>query len=277
VFARGYGKKSSVETAQRENKESIVNIENVKEKITKLLALAGSPVEAEAALAAAKAQELLDKYNLSMADVETADRKTEDKIGKKVTTEKSELQEYDIKLFCRLADLFDSFGYINNNWILSDRTGKQEKRQSLGVIGHKGDMEVMLYTYEYLMGAVLRLYKEELKKEKTRQKEEYGHKMTWNETWKFRLGFCDGCVCRVLERMKQERETRLQADVKCTALVRVRKANVTKWVGDNMKMGKSKARGRTKDWGARKKGYERGSEIGLHKAVKGGGDKRQLN
>ena len=54
--------------------------EKIVDLIRKCLALAESPNENEAAAAMAKAQELLDKYNLPMADVSVEEQKTPDLI-----------------------------------------------------------------------------------------------------------------------------------------------------------------------------------------------------
>ena len=64
--------------------------QNLLEKISKLLALASSPNEHEAALAAEKAAELLAKHNLSVADLgqdkdEDITKSIVDKTGRYVT------------------------------------------------------------------------------------------------------------------------------------------------------------------------------------------------
>lgn len=111
--------------------------EKILSKVKKLLALAESPNEHEAALAAARAQELLLRHNLSMKDI-----KTETEVV--VLDASKDAPIWKINLLFRVCKAFYCESFTKDT-------------RSLIIIGSKADAEVALFTYKYLYDTVLRL------------------------------------------------------------------------------------------------------------------------
>ncbi len=126
-----------MEKLTKEEKERLID------KIRKLMALSHSPNEHEAALAAARAREILDKYDLSLTEVEMND---EEIIEHRVETGTKEpplwmgrLALYVGKAFnCRIFRLYGMMVFC----------------------GTKADTQVSEFTYTFLFRTVKRLCKE---------------------------------------------------------------------------------------------------------------------
>ena len=117
------------------------------EKVQKLFALSESPNEHEAALAAAKAQEILDKENLTLFDL------------KKLSA--SDIDSYFVDkgvrhaawashLFVKLSHTYDLHPYYSGG--------------CLKVVGYKQDVDVFQYIHFYLKLVIeILAYKEKIK------------------------------------------------------------------------------------------------------------------
>jgi len=249
--------------------------ENVIQKIQKLLALADkarNTSEGEASAAASKAQELLDTYNLTMSEVGTDEQKKGDKPKSfDGLFARNTLRQYQTSLFDGLARQFDCVCFIRTQRKWDPEKMKSKKTKSLCVVGHEADVEVFKWTFEYLLEAIERIYKVEIKAEDLECREEMGRKMTWSERREYRLSYCLGAVHRILERVRGDREERLQKDNKCTAMVLVRKAAVDKWVDENMKLKAGRCSpGERRNAGAYRSGVSAANTISLRKGVGGG-------
>ena len=243
------------------------------EKIQKLIRLKDSPNEHEAALAASRIQEMLDKYNLSMAEINTHEAEGEDKITDKegVLGVKHEFFPYEIHFFSGLARQFDCFPYISHPIVYNEKTGRAARRKKLHVVGHARDIEVFTFTFEYLYRSIKQWMRRDLKVEAENYKA-MGVTMSNRQKWLYKAGFGEGCSSRILGRLREQRETRMAKDQKCQALVLVRKDKVNAWVKSNMRMGRSRTRGRAVDGNGVRQGMKRGNEIPLTQGV-GGGNK----
>lgn len=187
------------------------------DKIAKLLRLSKSPNVNEAALAAAKAQEMMDKYRIDAAAVDVNGdgqknpdepiedyTKTEplDKLGRKGASWKSILA--------------GGLGRVNNcrsyrSWARNEHGAYH---QVLGIVGRKSDVQVVRYMYQYLVREIDRLTKE----------------LAHGNGRSFCNAFRLGAVATVRERLqeakaKTEREMREQAET-MQARIRVEKALV---------------------------------------------------
>lgn len=113
------------------------------EKIRKLLALANSSNEHEAALAAAHAQRLLSEHNLAMADIEAKQRpQSADKIETSVA---KTLPKWVRNLSAGVCSAFDCQA------IHHPTLGK------MTFIGVGADVQIAAYTFDYLDRAVRKL------------------------------------------------------------------------------------------------------------------------
>lgn len=113
------------------------------EKIKKLLALASSSNEHEAALAASHAQRLLSEHNLAMADIEAA-HKT-DMADKVETAVSKSLPKWMRHLSAGVSTAFDCQAIHN------PATGK------MTFIGVGADVQIAAYTFTYLNRTVRKL------------------------------------------------------------------------------------------------------------------------
>ena len=113
------------------------------EKIKKLLALANSSNEHEAALAASHAQRLLSEHNLAMADIEAAHRP--DKADRVETAAAKSLPKWMRHLSAGVSSAFDCQA------IHHPATGK------MTFIGVGADVQIAAYTFAYLDRIVRKL------------------------------------------------------------------------------------------------------------------------
>lgn len=191
------------------------------EKVVKCFALANDKgaTEQEAASAAAMAQSLLEKYNLSQVDVKNL--KKEEAIKAYYLFAQSRWQGWEVIFFASLAQSFDCFPYIHTSG------GKK----NLTVVGFKVDVEVFKYTFEFLRKTIFDLGTKDLFFAKER-----GVVRTKQQSYDYKFSFCSGCSSRITEIIKESRLQRFSVDVKTRDLVVVRNNEVTKWVDDNLSL-----------------------------------------
>jgi len=113
------------------------------EKIKKLLALANSSNEHEAALAASHAQRLLSEHNLAMADIESTVKP--DKADKVDTTVSKTLPKWLRHLSAGVSTAFDC------------RAVHYPSSGKMTFIGVGADVQIAAYTFTYLERTVRRL------------------------------------------------------------------------------------------------------------------------
>ncbi len=159
--------------------------------ITKLLALArdGGATEAEAALAAEKAQELMTEHNLSMASVEAAGGQSGDE-GQRVKDGIRHRQVYKWQrvLMNALADL--NFCYCQEKY----ETGRGFNRVFDGymLIGRSANVAAVRVMFEYLLQTIDRLARADVQ-DGAKLFTRYAH------------SFKEGCADRVIERLRERR------------------------------------------------------------------------
>ena len=107
--------------------------ESIVEKIKKLLALATSPVPAEAEAAMAKAQELMIRYNISVADTHT----------KELSGYTKEDLRYDFMIDTRfICDILQRFFFVE---II-----RHPYNKTYSILGKKENVEVALYLRHHI-------------------------------------------------------------------------------------------------------------------------------
>lgn len=222
--------------------------DKVIEKIRKLLALSKSSNEHEAASALAKAQELLDRENLSLHEVGES---SVSGIEPFLVDSKARFLYWEQLLFKRLAEVCDCFPYSES------RRGKI----SLWVVGHKQDTEVFAYFLDFLRKTIFMLSNRALAKEKRVAG-------VWDRkrAFKFRNSFGVGAMTRVCERVDQIRQTRLSQSIACKALIVSRNQDVAEWVSSNLNLKRLSKKTELSNRGF-DIGYMAGNSISLHKGV----------
>lgn len=247
-----------------ENKLKII------EKLQKLLALSQSPNEHEAALAASKAQEMMDEYNLSIIDIKNPSTACGMATSDTVLTGYM-FEKWEYSLHAELARVFDVMPIINrrfNNFVGRDgRIGKKLTNSNLNVIGLRTDIEVYEYTFTYLRAAISVM----LRKEKDRMEEinkddkdyirDYTKKMN-----KYMFSYSIGVVTTIIKRVKSEREEYLDTHSNSRALVVIKRDAIEDFIKDMDIKGPKKDDSEF-DEGAFHRGMRDGRQIQLHDGV----------
>ena len=233
-------------------------------KVQKLLRLATSSNANEAALAAAKAQELIDKHQLAQVLL--------DLDGAEPT---KGLDDEPIVDFHKAGAPLDSQkqlhrwrGYLAGVVARSNACKIYYSGGDIALIGRPSDAETVRYLYGWLS------------RETERLTSELGQGM--GRTWRnnFRLGVVDTIARKIHEQRAQfERETRAAAKAEnSTALVRVnqalvkieeRRASVEAWTKANIKLYSSGGSSATYNPSARQSGRDAGESIAVGGARKG--------
>jgi Protein of unknown function (DUF2786) len=234
-----------------------VNHEEAVSKAVRLLKLSqSSDFPHEAANAAARAQEIIDRYKLAglsaESDIPGAAREPEEEIRQfedpLEVGEGKNLSRWRVTLASTLAR-------ANQSRIYTVGT-------AIKIVGRPSDAETIRYMYQYLVNEVERLTRVHAK----------GNGKTWANN--FRLGIVD----EIRDRLKAQREetiknlkTEMQGSVPGSAVVRVDQAlakmehrgeDVEEWMDKNMSLRKTYARIRS-DYGAREAGRQAGKSIQL--------------
>jgi hypothetical protein len=228
---------------------------NIISKVQKLLRLSTSSNAHEAALAAAKAQELIDQHNLQSAllELESAAPRNglDDEPIEKFEADRA--LDRPVRLDRWRAYLAQVVGKANGCSIYLSGG-------AIALVGRPSDAETVRYLYAYLAREVERLTTEQGK----------GCGKTWRNN--FRNGVVD-TIARKLDEQhaKFEREARASVADNSMALVRVNQAlatveakrtSVETWVKTNMKL-RSTRSSSTLDRGARASGRAAGESISV--------------
>lgn len=119
--------------------------EKIIEKVKKLLELSRSTNENEAALAAIRAREILDKYNLQMKEIETHDKGMKEK---SLNAAKNHVPKWMADLGMTVARNYNCYLTISH------------KAGIIDFYGTDNELAVAEYTFVYLRGELERLAKE---------------------------------------------------------------------------------------------------------------------
>jgi hypothetical protein len=160
--------------------------DEVLSKVRKLFELANSPNEHEAALAAAKARELLSRYNLSIADLPAAEMKDVICATEKSVRVGRVIRNWVKGLLLHVAQGFDCEHVIRRRHGCSP---------VLTFIGTTADVEVAVYTFHFLYRQLDRLVERALPRLK---RENRG----WGAV-SLRYAYLDGAVKRIGERLRE--------------------------------------------------------------------------
>lgn len=230
-------------------------MDNVLDKVRKLLRLSQSSNANEAALAAAKAQELIDRHNLdtAMLALDNAEP-TKGLDDEPIVNFKDAPLDTPKQLDRWRGALAMVIGGANACKIWANGP-------TLMIVGRPSDAETVRYLYGWLSREVERLATEQ----------GMGMGRTWRNN--FRLGVVDTISAKIRQQREDfEQSARAAAATDSTALVRVnqglarvveRSVSVSKWVKSNMHL-VSRGGGRSNyDRAARDAGREAGKSISL--------------
>ncbi|MGO9119092.1 MAG: DUF2786 domain-containing protein [Desulfomonilaceae bacterium] len=161
--------------------------EDVLSKVKKLFELSNSPNENEAALAAAKARELLARYNLSIADLPTDDANSALAATEASVRVGKAVRSWVKGLLIHVAEGFDC------QHIIRRRHGSETV---LSFIGTPADAEVAIYTFRFLYRQLDSFVERALPRLRRENK-------GWSAT-ALRYAYLDGAVTRIGERFREQ-------------------------------------------------------------------------
>jgi len=221
------------------------------DKIKKLLALSESPNENEAAAAVVKARELLDRHNLTLAEVETLTAEDPLIIRARMGTGYKHLPVWLIYLGAVVEKPFDCVALHSSG--------------ELSFCGTETDAEVALYTFTYLYRAIWDcwlIHREELKADQRwKRKKRPGV---------YRQSFLMGAVTAVDEtlrrHLKSDRRRAQYASPHCRALV-LRKGQAIEKYLENLNIRRSKEQNLNMDDDGLYAGYHEGKWIQIRTGI----------
>ena len=174
-------------------------MQEVIDRIHKLLALATSANEYEASAAAAKAQEILTEHNLKLEDIETSYKSPD------IPIEQTEVLSGSRKVYWRgfIANAIANANFCKAWWM----GGK------MVIAGRAHNVAIALSLYDYLTKTVERLAAKEVKAQKQAwhfylsQAEVIGIEPFPQPNWRrWKSSFITGCSGRLLERIEEQRQ-----------------------------------------------------------------------
>ncbi|HEY5523382.1 MAG TPA: DUF2786 domain-containing protein [Desulfuromonadaceae bacterium] len=213
------------------------------EKIKKLLALANSSNEHEAALAAGHAQRLLSEHNLAMADIEAAHRP--DKADKVETAVSKSLPKWLRHLSAGISTAFDCQA------IHHPATGK------MTFIGVGADVQIAAYTFTYLDRTIRKLCG-------TYMRLHVGSSIANRHRELMRQSYYLGAVSTITARLREQKE---QTPVTTGALVPVKEGLIRQAMNEIGNVRTMHSRRSYVNSDAYSSGQTDGGQVGIHHGI----------
>ena len=174
-------------------------MQEIIDRVNKLLALATSANEYEASAAAAKAQEILTEHNLGLEDIKT------DQKSPALPIEQITIGSNSRKVYWKgfIANAIANANFCKMWWM----GGR------MVVVGRRHNVAIALSLYDYLIKTVERLAAEEVKAQKQAwriylsQREGTSIETLAQPNWRrWKSSFITGCSGRLLERIEEQRQ-----------------------------------------------------------------------
>ena len=213
------------------------------EKIKKLLALASSSNEHEAALAAGHAQRLLSEHNLAMADIEASHRP--DKADKVETAVSKSLPKWLRHLSAGVSNAFDCQA------IHHPATGK------MTFIGVGADVQIAAYTFTYLDRIVRKLCANYMKQHVVSTTANRHREL-------MRQSYYLGAVSTITARLKEQKA---QTPVTTGALVPVKEGLIRQAMNEIGNLRTMHSRRSYINSDAYSRGQTDGAQLGIHHGI----------
>jgi hypothetical protein len=216
------------------------------EKIKKLLALANSTNEHEAALAASHAQRLLSEHNLAMADILSEHKpQSADRVETAVSKSMPKWQRH---LSAGVCEAFDCQA------IFSPALGK------LTFIGIGADVQIASYTFSYLDRTIRRLCSSYMK-------HHVAATVSGRQRELVRQSYYLGAVSTITRRLTEQK---VQTPITPGALVPVKKSLIKRAMAEMGPTRTVRSRRSYINSSAYLKGQEDGHQVGINKGIAGG-------
>ncbi len=236
--------------------------ESILDKIKKLIALqSGATTEAEAANCAARTQDLLLRYNLDMAQVESHQIKGKNPIIRVDMDLNPYSGKSDSDWVLRLIN-----GLAMTNFCRVVHTQNGSLKGSAAIIGNEVNITVVREMFTYLVGTIKSLA--------TRYWANYMGEEKKNA---FKRGFYRGCVMTIRERLEAELEKAKVVDTNVTALVVLSNQLVENKVNEEFPRLTNSKSAKLGAMGGLAHGRMAGNTIGLNKQVNSNSHQNRLN
>ena len=222
------------------------------EKIKKLLALANSSNEHEAALAAGHAQRLLAEHNLAMADIETAHKP--DKADKVETAVSKSLPKWLRHLSAGVSTAFDCQA------IHHPAAGK------MTFIGVGADVQIAAYTFTYLDRTVRKLCANYMK-------QHVAGTIANRHRELMRQSYYLGAVSTITARLKEQK---VQTPVTTGALVPVKEGLIRQAMNEIGNLRTMHSRRSYVNTDAYSRGQTDGDQVGIHNGITGASSRQRI-
>lgn len=223
-----------------ESTEASAAVDRMREKVRRLLALAGSSNPHEAELAMLRAREILLRHNLDAAP------RTDGYVVRWVGTPKKRISRAEYTLGGILATHF----HVEVMWVRAYQPLEGHDATVLELCGTPGNVEMAEYVYTFLMGAAQRAYEA--------RREEIGGRA--------RQAFLTGVMRGFHDKLDQQGRKLTGA-----GLVWVGDAQLEDWNRRRYPRRRSVGGGRTTQWDAHQQGRRDGAEIVLSRPISSGG------
>jgi hypothetical protein len=223
------------------------------EKIKKLLALANSSNEHEAALAAGHAQRLLSEHNLAMADIEAAHKP--DKADKVETAVSKTLSKWLRHLSAGVSTAFDCQA------IHHPATG------NMTFIGVGADVQIAAYTFTYLERIVRKLCS-------TYMRQYISSSIPNRHRELMRQSYYLGAVSTITARLKEQKA---QTPITTGALVPVKEGLIRQAMNEIGPIRTMHSRKSYVNSDAYNSGQTDGRQVGIHHGITGGTSRRGIS
>jgi len=230
--------------------------EQIIDKVKKLMALSkGSNFEGETDTALQKARDLLAKYNMDMSEVE----------AKAYQEAKPEFKESDIQVGAWQFPLAKVIGsYVNCSPFYSSGINGQ----CIRFIGMKAELEICIYTYHHVAQQIDKMCRNKRKELRAEREESGLNRQDRRASSEFTKGYALGIIYRLKERI----ETRLQSEVKGTALVLVEHPKIMQWKRANLVASNRRSRITASGTGY-SQGYRDGDKVTINPGLRSGSNK----
>lgn len=230
------------------------------QKAIKCLELSKSPNQHEAALAASRAQEIIDRYNLCVEDIEQGkDPKGDDEnIADFGNDPLHEVCQVDTRWTIRLAS---TISRLNGCRIYYST--KMSGSAILKLVGRPSDVQAVRYLFAWLEKEVRRITRQECR----------------GSIRRYQIDFRAGVVDTIQHKLEAQRKETFDAVQKearnpfalvlvKNSIARIEKKGVAVdlWLKENMKLRDAKFRAQA-NWSARVHGQEAGNDVRFTKAV----------
>jgi hypothetical protein len=232
--------------------------ESILSKLDHLFRLAEHPNTNpnEAAIAAARAQQIMFEHKISRSEVTVKENDAEDPM-----VVQNALEGQNARILTWKLDLLNSIAFSNFcrlvYWNARNRTKFSLRRSArMNVYGRKGDVETTLYLYNYLVKEIDRIAYEDIQRVHPESPKRWGAS--------FRLGAAHTIGSR-LEQQRKAQEREIQSNEKCTALVKREDNAVKDFVQKIVGKTKNINRETTADSEAYYRGQKAGQDVNLGK------------